>query len=132
MRVDNFYLAKLLEWHVRPVPPPPPTFTPFLRPWYRINGIKVLFYWKGDIDISQIFRPASLVGRDNSTEILINSNIIVFTPVILIFLCWFKRVESKQLCIQHQVILLIVKIGNDFISIHELTEPTLKKSLIIL
>ena len=94
--------------------------------------LKVLSYWKGEIEISQIVRPASLVWRDNSTEILINSNIIVFTPVIFFCVCWFKRVESKQLCIQHQVILLIVEIGHDFISIHELTEPTLKKSLIIL
>ena len=56
----------------------------FLRPCYRIreiiNGIKVLSNWKGDI-----FGPASLVGRNNSKEIFINSNIIVFSPVI------FKR-----------------------------------------
>ena len=37
-----------------------------------------------------------------------------------------KRVQSKQLSIQHQVILLIIKIGYDFISIRELTDPTLK------
>ena len=70
-----------MEWRVCP---PPPLCAPFLRPCYRIrdiiNGIKVLSYWKADIERSQIFRPASLVGRDNSTEIFINSNIIVFTP----------------------------------------------------
>ena len=129
IKIDNFYLAKLLEFHVRPVAPPPP----FLHPCYRIreiiNGIKVLSYWKGDIERSQIFRPASDVAPDNSTEIFINSDIIVFTPVIFLkkFCVCLKRVESKQLSIQHQVILFIVKIGNDFISIHELTEPTLKK-----
>ena len=58
-----------------------------------------------------------MVVRDNSKEVFINENIIVFTPIILKLL---KRVESKQLGIQHQVILLIVKIDEDFISIHEL------------
>ena len=37
----------------------------------------------------------------------------------------------RGISIQHQVILYIVKIGNDFISIHELTEPTLKKNIIL-
>ena len=62
-------------------------YPPFLRRCYRlrqiINGIKVLSYWKGDIERSQIFWSSSLVSLDNSKEIFINSNIIVFTPVIL-------------------------------------------------
>ena len=83
---------------MRLVPPPPP----FLRSCYRIreiiNGIKVLSYLKGDIERSQIFRPTSLDGRDNSTEIFIYSNRIVFTPVIFnIFGVGLKCVENKQL-----------------------------------
>ena len=72
----QFLLCKIIGVARAPWAPPP-----FLRPCYRIreiiNGIKVFSNWKGDIDRSQIFGPASLNGRDNSKEIFINSNIIL-------------------------------------------------------
>ena len=69
-KIDNFYLAKLLEC-------PPPVLTPMISNKRDHQWIKVLSYWTGGVERSQIFRPASLVGRDNSTEIFINSNITV-------------------------------------------------------